>query len=366
MAGVPPPPQLNEISNEHAVMPTKRPAADVRPLEPKGKIRNGPSKGTELNSMPPPMPVPSVVSMVDSISPFSREVSEASAPASSSHRQGAEARKVKRIRSVKRKIRGCEAGYERVEAEAHLGSPSFHQSGMSSDDLFGEDEVESVRPSHIEGLGAAYRSLESEGGVIGAAALGTKRGRMPSAKIAIAQLYGWSSSGGFAEARCLEAEPGRGQLKITEDFVGGPHGGIVHFCATDAKVCKPGWPGRRVYHFDIWRPSPSPVVGAQRRKELRITKSSLSLRRQTSSMKTSIHSAQGRKPFLESPRSFSRSLRMSRAGLVAWVRSRASWVVVVSSCKTMNPSLDVSIVASQVCCREFKARLMAVQSQLAE
>ena len=77
---------------------------------------------------------------------------------------------------------------------------------------------------------------------------------MPSAKIAIAQLYGWSSSGGFAEATCLEAEPGRGQLRITEDLVGGPHGGIVHFCATDAKICEAGWPGRRVYHFDIWRP----------------------------------------------------------------------------------------------------------------
>ena len=125
---------------------------------------------------------------------------------------------------------------------------------MSSDDLFGEDEIESVRPGHVEALGAAYRSLESEGGVTGAAAFGTKRGRMPSAKIAIAQLYGWSSSGGFAEATCLEAEPGRGQLRITEDLVGGPHGGIVHFCATDAKVCKAGWPGRRVYHFDTWRP----------------------------------------------------------------------------------------------------------------
>ena len=161
---------------------------------------------------------------------------------------------MKRVRSGKRKIRGCEAGYERAEAEAHLGSPSFHQSGMSSDDLFGEDEVECVRPGHIEALGAAYRSLESEGGVTGAAAFGTKRGRMPSAKIAIAQLYGWSSSGCFADATCLEAEPGRGQLRITEDLVGGPHGGIVHFCATDAKVCKTGWPGRCVYHLDIWRP----------------------------------------------------------------------------------------------------------------
>ena len=163
-------------------------------------------------------------------------------------------RRVKRIRSGKRKIRDCEAGFDRAEAEAHLGSPSFHQSRTSSDDLFGEDEIESVRPGHVEALGAAYRSLESEGGVIGAAAFGAKRGRMPSAKIAIAQLYGWSSSGGFAEATCLEAEPGRGQLRITEDLVGGPHGGIVHFCATDVKVCKVGWPGRRVYHVDVWRP----------------------------------------------------------------------------------------------------------------
>ena len=65
------------------------------------------------------------------------------------------------------------------------------------------------------------KSLESEGGVTGAAAFGTKRGRMPSAKIAIAQLYGWSSSGGFAEATCLEAEPGCGQMKITEDLAVG-------------------------------------------------------------------------------------------------------------------------------------------------
>ena len=80
---------------------------------------------------------------------------------------------------------------------------------MSSDDLFGEDEIESARPGHVEALGAAYRSLESEGGVTGAAAFGTQRGRTPSAKIAIAQLYGWSSSGGFAGATCMEAEPGR-------------------------------------------------------------------------------------------------------------------------------------------------------------
>ena len=231
--------------------------------------------------MPPPMPVPAVVPMVDSISPSSQEVSETSAPASSSHRQGAEARKVKRVRSGNRKIRGCEAGPERAEAEAHLGSPSFHQSGMFSDDLFGEDEVESVRPGHIEALGAAYRSLETEGAVTGAAAFGTKRGRMPSAKIAIAQLYGWSSSGGFAEA-----------ADSCEDLVGGPRGGIVHFFAPlprrSAKLVGLGGV------FIIWGRSPSPVMGSQCRKVLRITKSFLSLhllRRQTSSMKTSIHSA---------------------------------------------------------------------------
>ena len=43
-------------------------------------------------------------------------------------------------------------------------------------------------------------------------------------------------------------------MRITEDLVGGPHGGIVHFCATDARICKASWLGRRVYHFDIWRP----------------------------------------------------------------------------------------------------------------
>ena len=242
-------------------MPTQRPAADVQPLESKGKIKKGPSKSMEVGAKPPPMPAPAVVPMVDSISPSSQGVSETSAPASSSHCQGAEARRVKRARSGKRKTRGCEAGYERAEAEAHLGSPSCHQSGLSSDDPFGEDEVEDVRPGHVEALGAAFMSLESEGGAAGAAAFGTKRGRMPSAKIAIARLYGWSSSGGLAEATCLEAEPGRGQVRITEDLVGGPHGGIVHFCATDAKVCKAGWPGRRVYHFDIWRPVTIASVG---------------------------------------------------------------------------------------------------------
>ena len=70
---------------------------------------------------------------------------------------------------------------------AKLRRTLVHLRFIISDDLFGEDEVESV----------------SEGGVTGAATFGTKRGRMPSAKVAIAQLYGWSSSGGFAEARCL-------------------------------------------------------------------------------------------------------------------------------------------------------------------
>ena len=57
---------------------------------------------------------------------------------------------------------------------------------------------------------------------LGAAAFGTKRGRMPSTKVSITRLYGWSSSGGFAEAACLEAEPGSGRERIIEDLVGGP------------------------------------------------------------------------------------------------------------------------------------------------
>ena len=114
--------------------------------------------------------------------------------------------------------------------------------------------------------------------------------------------------------------------------------------------------------------SPSPVLGAQRRKELRTTRSSLSLRqlrRQTSSMKTSTHPARDRSPFPVSPRSSSRSLRISRVGLVAWERSRASQVV-AHGCKAMNLSLGASIVASQTCCRELEARLMAVRSQRTE
>ena len=131
----------------------------LRALEPKGKIRDGPSKGTESISMPPPKPVPAVVPTVDSTSQSSQEFPATSAPASSPHHQ--EARKVKRVRCGKRKIRNCEASYERGEAEAHLCSPSVHQSGMSSDDLFEEDEVESVRPGHIEALTGAW-SLKVE------------------------------------------------------------------------------------------------------------------------------------------------------------------------------------------------------------
>ena len=40
----------------------------------------------------------------------------------------------------------------------------------------------------------------------------------------------------------------------------------MHFCATDAKVCKAGWPGRRVYHFDIWRPITIAGVGGTAQK----------------------------------------------------------------------------------------------------
>ena len=83
-------------------------------------------------------------------------------------------------------------------------------------------------------------NLETEGGATGAAAFGVKRGRMPTATIAIAHLYWWSSSGGFAEASCLAADPGLGQRKISDDLVGGPHGGIVLFCATDARTCSAG------------------------------------------------------------------------------------------------------------------------------
>ena len=37
---------------------------------------------------------------------------------------------------------------------------------------------------------------------------------------------------------------------------------IVHFCATDARTCSAGWPGRRVYHFNVWRPVTISAVGA--------------------------------------------------------------------------------------------------------
>ena len=73
---------------------------------------------------------------------------------------------------------------------------------------------ESVRPGHVEALGAAYRSLESEGEVTGAAAFGTKRGRIPSAKIAIAQLYGWEF---FWRLRRGDVPGGRAWARAVED-----------------------------------------------------------------------------------------------------------------------------------------------------
>ena len=162
--GVLPQPQLNAKSNVHATMPTKRPAADVQPLESKGKIKKGPSKSTEWVPSLRQYQFQRTISRVDPLSLSPREESRAVISASSSRRQGAEARRVKRTRSGKRNSRDTEIGYERAEAEAHLGSPSFHRSGLSSDDPFGEDEVENVRPGHVEALGAAYTSLESEGG----------------------------------------------------------------------------------------------------------------------------------------------------------------------------------------------------------
>ena len=155
-----PQPQLIAKSNVHATMSTKRPAADVQPLESKGKIKKGASKSTEVGAKPPQVPIPAVISGVDSLSLSPREESRAVISASSSRRQGAEARRVKRTRSGKRKSRDTETGCDRVEAEAYLGSPSYHQSGLSSDDPFGEDEVEIVRPGHVEALGVAYMSLE--------------------------------------------------------------------------------------------------------------------------------------------------------------------------------------------------------------
>ena len=146
------PPRVNESSNVYTVMPTKRQAADIRALESKGKIRDGPSKGTESISMPPPKPVPAVVPTVDSTSQSSQEFPATTTPASSLHHQ--EARKVKRVRCGKRKIRNCEAGYERGEAEAHLGSPGSQ--GVSGKPTELQQKLEDVK-SELNGLGSLPR-----------------------------------------------------------------------------------------------------------------------------------------------------------------------------------------------------------------
>ena len=220
---------------------------------------------------------------------------------------------------------------------------------MSSDDLFGEDEIESVRPGHVEALGAAYRSLESEGG--------TKRGRMPSAKIATAQLYGWSSS----LATCLEAEPGRGQLRITEDLVGGPHGGVVHFCATDATVCKAGWPGRRVYHFDNWRPFTITGNGnvAQKGVKNHEVVSVAPPAAQANILDEDVDSpGPGPQPVAGKPTKLQQKLEV--------IKSRLGGLGSLPRVPGRRVRLQSDDVASQICCREFKARMMAVHSQRAE
>ena len=200
--------------------------------------------------------IPAPVSEVGSLSPTPREEPAIAIPPSSSRRQGAPAKRVKRVRRDKKKSPVNKIVEGQAESSVRPRSLPFHQSDVSSGDPFGEDEVDNVRLNDAEALRAAYMNLETEGGATGAAAFGVKRGRMPTATIAIARLYGWSSSGGFA------ADPGRGQQKISDDLVGGPHGGIVHFCATDARTCSAGWPGRRVYHFYVWQPVTISGVGA--------------------------------------------------------------------------------------------------------
>ena len=183
----------------------------------------------------------------------------------------------------------------------------------------------------------------------------------PQQKIAIAQLYALRVEF-FWRLRRGDVPGGRAWART--DLVGGPHGRIVHFTSApltrrSAKLV--GLGGVFIISTSGGR-SPSPVMEAQHGEELKITKSSLSfhqLHRQTSSMKTSTHPALDRRPFLESPQSFSRSLRMSRAGSVAWVRSSASRVVAHGRI-AMNHSLAVSIAASQTYYRELEARPMAV------
>ena len=230
-------------------MPAKRPAAAAPPHEFNDEF-GGLAERTEVN-----IKSPAVAN--------TGEFSEVTISTGSSPQQSVVAKRTKRIKSGKERFSPLRRGVIKLEGvRPVLHPPSGHHFEAPSDDLFGEDEVDDALPGHIEALGAAFLSLESEGGATGATAFGTKHGRMPSTKISITRLYGWSSSGGFAEAVCLEAEPGRGRERIIGDLVGGPHGGIVHFCTTSAKVCKASWPGRRVYPYDIWRPTTISHVGS--------------------------------------------------------------------------------------------------------
>ena len=243
------------------VVSMKRPAATGLALEPvaRSEIEPGVRPEVEVEHLSEAIPAP--VSEVGSLSPTPREEPAIAIPPSSSRRQGAPAKRAKRVRRDEKKSPINKIVEGQAESSVRPRSLPFHQSDVSSDDPFGEDEIDNVRLNDAEAQRAAYMNLETEGGATGAAAFGVKRGRMPIATIAIARLYGWSSSGGFAEASCLDADLGRGQQKISDDLVGGPHGGVVHFCATDARTCSAGWPGRRVYRFDVWQPVTISGVG---------------------------------------------------------------------------------------------------------
>ena len=169
----------------------KRPAAAGLVLEPGARSESEPGVRPDVEAEHLSEAIPAPVSEVGSLSPTPREEPAIAIPPSSSRRQGAPAQRVKRVRRDKRKSPVNKVGEGQAESSVRHRSLPFHQSDVSSDDPFGEDEVDNVRLSDAEALRAAYMNLETEGGAAGAAAFGVKRGRMPTATIAIARLYGW-------------------------------------------------------------------------------------------------------------------------------------------------------------------------------
>ena len=139
-------------------MSMKRPAAAVLVLEPVARSESEPGVRPDVEVEHLSEAIPAPVSEVGSLSPTPREEPAIAIPPSSSRRQGAPAKRVKRVRRDKKKSPINKIVEGQAESSVRPRSLPFHQSDVSSDDPFGEDEVDNVRLNDAEALRAASES----------------------------------------------------------------------------------------------------------------------------------------------------------------------------------------------------------------